>query len=49
MDGVVVVPARVIPEVLKAANERASGENKVLKDLKKGISVRVAWDKHHIL
>lgn len=49
IDGVVVVPARVIPEVFKAANERASGENKVLKDLKKGMSVRAAWDKHHIL
>lgn len=49
VDGVVVVPARVIPEVFRAANERASGENKVLKDLKKGMSVRSAWDKHHIL
>jgi regulator of RNase E activity RraA len=49
IDGVVVVPAEVIPEVFKAANERASGENKVLKDLKKGMSVRAAWDKHHIL
>jgi len=49
IDGVVVVPKAVIPEVFAAANSRALGENHVLADLKAGSSVREAWNKHHLL
>lgn len=48
-DGIVVVPSEHINEVFSAANDRASNERTVLKELKKGRSVREVWDEYRIL
>ena len=48
-DGVAVVPASKIDEVITLANERARRESTVLKELLEGKSVRSVWDKHRVL
>ena len=48
-DGVAVVPASKIDEVINLANERARRESTVLKELLEGKSVRSVWDKHRVL
>jgi regulator of RNase E activity RraA len=48
-DGVAVVPATKIDEVITLANERARRESTVLKELLEGKSVRSVWDKHRVL
>ena len=48
-DGVAVVPASKIDEVITLANERARRESTVLKELLEGKSVRFVWDKHRVL
>jgi len=48
-DGVAVVPASKIDEVITLANERARRESTVLKELLEGKSVRSVWDKYRVL
>ncbi len=48
-DGIVVVPSEHIDEVFSAANDRAANERTVLKELKKGRSVREVWDEYRLL
>ena len=48
-DGVVVVPKRIEPTVVEAANARASGETTVLAELTGGTSLRQAWERHRLL
>ncbi len=48
-DGIVVVPAKHIDEVFRAANERAQGEKTVLQELMGGKSVRAVWDEYRLL
>ena len=48
-DGVAVVPASKIDEIITLANERARRESTVLKELLEGKSVRSVWDKHRVL
>ena len=48
-DGVAVVPASKIDEIITLANERARRESTVLKELLEGKSVRSVWDEHRVL
>ena len=48
-DGVVVIPAQNIDEVIQLTNHRASQENLVLKELQQGSRIREVWDKYHVL
>jgi 4-hydroxy-4-methyl-2-oxoglutarate aldolase len=48
-DGVVVIPAQNIDEVVQLTNHRASQENLVLKELQQGSRIREVWDKYHVL
>lgn len=48
-DGVAVVPARYIDEVLTAARERAKAESVVLQELLSGSTLRDVWTRHGIL
>jgi regulator of RNase E activity RraA len=48
-DGVVVVPKRIEPAIIKAANDRASAERTLLAELTRGTLLRQAWERHHLL
>lgn len=48
-DGVAVVPARYLAEVLAAARERAKAESVVLQELLSGSTLRDVWTRHGIL
>jgi 4-hydroxy-4-methyl-2-oxoglutarate aldolase len=49
VDGVVVIPEKIAPEVLERAIEVAERENRVRADLLAGSTMRAAWDKHRAL
>jgi 4-hydroxy-4-methyl-2-oxoglutarate aldolase len=49
VDGVVVIPEKIAPEVLERALEVAERENRVRNDLLAGSTMRAAWDKHRAL
>ena len=49
IDGVVVIPEKIAPEVLERALEVAARENRVRDDLLAGSTLRAAWDKHRAL
>ena len=48
-DGAVIVPSKVIDEVIKKALEKVSSENTVRDELKKGDSLTAVFEKHKIL
>ena len=48
-DGVVVVPVEVADEVVRLAEEKVSGENKVRDELRAGVPVRDVFAAHGIL
>jgi len=48
-DGVVIVPSKVIDEVIRKALEKVSSENTVRDELKKGDSLTAVFEKHKIL
>ena len=48
-DGVVIVPSKVINEVIRKALEKVSSENTVRDELKKGDSLTAVFEKHKIL
>ena len=48
-DGVAVIPASNIDEVINLANERVRRESTVLKELLEGKSVRSVWDTYRVL
>ena len=47
-DGVVIVPSKVIDEVIRKALEKVSSENTVRDELKKGDSLTAVFEKHKI-
>jgi 4-hydroxy-4-methyl-2-oxoglutarate aldolase len=49
IDGVVVVPEKIAPEVMARALEAAARENLVRSDLLGGSTLRAAWDTHRVL
>lgn len=49
VDGVVVIPEKIAPEVMDRAIEAASRENLVRSDLLAGSTMRAAWEAHHAL
>ena len=49
VDGIVIIPAAVLDEVLRLANEKVSGENTVREELARGIPAREVFAKHGIL
>jgi 4-hydroxy-4-methyl-2-oxoglutarate aldolase len=49
IDGVVVIPEKIAPEVMDRAIEAASRENLVRSDLLAGSTLRAAWEAHHAL
>ena len=44
-----VIPREIAEEVFDKALKTASIENKMRGDIKKGISLRAAWEKHRVL
>ncbi len=49
VDGSLVIPREIAEEVFDKALKTASIENKMRGDIKKGISLRAAWEKHRVL
>ena len=49
LDGVVVVPARLIERVIELGEAKRSGENAVRDDLAQGMPISEAFRKHGIL
>lgn len=49
LDGVVVIPGRLIEEVIGRAEDKRSGENEVRDDLARGMPISEAFQKHGIL
>ena len=48
-DGVVIVPSKVIDEVIKKALEKVNSENTVRDELRNGDSLTAVFEKHKIL
>ncbi|WP_309384369.1 RraA family protein [Cerasicoccus frondis] len=48
-DGVVVIPKKIENDILAAAYEKATGENKVRDAIEAGMSTREAWDTFGIM
>jgi 4-hydroxy-4-methyl-2-oxoglutarate aldolase len=49
IDGVVVIPEKIAPEVMERAMQAASRENRVRSDLLAGSTLRAAWEAHRVL
>ena len=49
IDGVVVIPEKIAPEVMERAIEVAERENRVRSDLLAGSTMRAAWEAHRAL
>ncbi|MSR66667.1 MAG: RraA family protein [Pedosphaera sp.] len=49
VDGVVIIPAAAVDEVLRRANEKVTGENTVREELARGIPAREVFSRHGIL
>ena len=49
VDGSLVIPREIAEEVFDKALKTAFIENKMRGDIKKGISLRAAWEKHRVL
>jgi regulator of RNase E activity RraA len=49
IDGVCVVPREIETEVFIKAREKATGENRVLKEIQTGMSANEAWNKFGIM
>ena len=49
VDGVVVIPADISEEVIQSSMERISEEDKVRRELSRGIKLNVVFEKYGIL
>jgi regulator of RNase E activity RraA len=49
IDGVLAVPSEIWPEVLRQALEKASVENKVREDIRRGALLREVWAHYGVL
>lgn len=48
-DGVVVIPSAIASQVIAAAEQKLQGERTVLDDLRRGMTLNDAWERHGIL
>jgi 4-hydroxy-4-methyl-2-oxoglutarate aldolase len=48
-DGVVVIPAQAIQEVVQRALDKVEGENRTREELRKGATLREVYDKYGVL
>lgn len=48
-DGVIVIPAQVLPETIQLATEKVTHENHSRAELKRGASLRVVYEKYGVL